>query len=147
MAARLPKNPPATNANARNTMRANRARDTGPELALRAALRKAGLRGYRVNMKGIPGRPDIAFTRYKLAIFVHGCFWHRCPHCSLALPKSHRAFWRKKFELNQERDDRKLRSLDSAGWSSLIFWECELEADVGECVIRTVRAISEASDS
>lgn len=128
-------------------MRANRRRNTGPELALRAALRAAGLLGYRVDLKGVPGRPDIAFTRHKLAVFVHGCFWHRCPSCRLELPKSNRAFWRHKFEANQERDERKRLGLEAIGWGVLEIWECEIERDLARCVARVERAIANAIDS
>ena len=67
-------------------MRANRARNTGPELRLRKALREAGLGGYRLNWKKAPGRPDIAYPGRKVAIFVHGCYWHHCPRCYPNLP-------------------------------------------------------------
>jgi DNA mismatch endonuclease (patch repair protein) len=119
-------------------MRANRRRDTGPERLLRAALRREGLRGYRLAVANLPGRPDIAFPRLRLAIFVHGCFWHRCPHCQPPLPKAHRAFWRRKFELNSERDERKRRHLEAAGWDVLEFWECKVKEDpAGEaCRVR-----------
>lgn len=147
MAARLLRSPPASSPGRRNIMRAIKSRDTGPELALRSAFREAGFSGYRVNMKGVPGRPDIAFTRYKLAIFVHGCFWHRCPKCNLALPKRHRDYWLKKFKSNVERDERNLRSLDAAGWASLVFWECQIRKKIDACVTRTIRVLSEAKDS
>lgn len=127
-------------------MRANRRRNTGPELALRAALRAAALLGYRVDLKGVPGRPDIAFTKHKLAIFVHGCFWHRCPTCKLGMPKTNRAFWRRKFEANQERDERKRLGLEAIGWGVLEIWECEIERDVIRCVARVERAIARAVD-
>src|ERR1041385_8432636 len=129
MARVLPESPPASSMNARSSMRGNRARDSRPELALRAALRLAGLRGYRIAAKGLPGRPDIAFTRQKLAVFVHGCFWHRCPYCQPRPPKAHASFWRRKFELNAERDDRKRRELEAVGWDVLEIWECELRSE------------------
>src|SRR5262249_8203047 len=100
---------------------------TGPELALRRALSNAGLKGYRVNLAGVPGRPDIAFTRYKLALFVHGCFWHRCPVCNPPAPKRHYRFWRDKFKATIERDERTRLRLERLGWSPLEFWECEVE--------------------
>lgn len=107
-------------------MRANRARNTGPERALRKALREAGLGGYRLNWKKAPGRPDIAYPGRKLAIFVHGCYWHRCPKCHPVLPKSNTEFWSRKFELNRERDSRKRHQLEGAGWRVLELWECDL---------------------
>ena len=97
-------------------MRANRARDTGPERRLRQALREARLGGYRLNWRKAPGRPDIAYPGRKVAIFVHGCYWHHCPRCYPNLPKSNPEFWARKFELNRERDARKRRDLEAIGW-------------------------------
>ncbi len=110
-------------------MRGNRARDTGPERRLRAALRAAGYPGYRLNWKRAPGRPDIAYPGRRVAIFVHGCYWHRCPRCRPELPQANRAFWARKFELNQERDARKRAQLESAGWQVVEAWECEIRSD------------------
>jgi DNA mismatch endonuclease (patch repair protein) len=107
-------------------MRANRARDTGPERRLRRALREAGLGGYRLNWRKAPGRPDIAYPGRKLAIFVHGCYWHHCPRCYPDLPKSNPEFWARKFELNRERDARKTALLESSGWRVLEAWECDI---------------------
>ncbi len=115
-------------------MSANKGKDTGPELELRRNLWKNGLRGYRIHPKNIPGRPDIAYTRYKLAIFMHGCFWHRCPKCNLHLPKSHTQFWEDKFQKNVERDIKKKIELESLGWKVLVIWECELIKDIGNCI-------------
>jgi DNA mismatch endonuclease (patch repair protein) len=98
-------------------MRANRAKDTGPERRLRTALREAGYPGYRLNWKNAPGRPDIAYPGRKVAIFVHGCFWHHCLRCHPDLPKSNPEFWARKFELNRERDARKRRMLEAEGWT------------------------------
>jgi DNA mismatch endonuclease (patch repair protein) len=147
LTARRLTNPPPTSEGVRASMRANRARDTGPEIRLRSALRRAGLTGYRVAPKGLPGRPDIAFTKHKLALFVHGCYWHRCPHCTPRLPRSHAAFWRVKFEQNVVRDERKRRELDLAGWEVLEIWECEIGARIDDCVARVRRALATAQDS
>ena len=118
-------------------MSRNRARDTKPELALRRALWAAGLRGYRTHARGIPGRPDIAFTRARVAVFVHGCFWHGCPEHS-HLPRSNSAFWKAKFERNRARDARKEADLLAAGWVVLTFWEHEVASDLARA-IRLVR--------
>lgn len=115
-------------------MRANRARDTGPERRLRQALREAGLGGYRLNWRKAPGRPDIAYPGRKVAIFVHGCFWHHCPRCHPNLPKSNPDFWARKFELNRERDARKRANLELIGWSVLEVWECDLRERVAGVV-------------
>jgi DNA mismatch endonuclease (patch repair protein) len=107
-------------------MRANRAGNTGPELRLRRALRDAGLGGYRLNWRKAPGRPDIAYPGRKVAIFVHGCYWHHCPRCYPNLPKSNPEFWARKFELNHERDARKRANLEKAGWTVVETWECDV---------------------
>ena len=107
-------------------MSANRGRSTGPEMALRHALWVLGIRGYRLHVKEVPGRPDITFTRERIAVFVHGCFWHRCPHCRLPLPRTHTEWWRAKFEANQRRDKEKTRLLHGTGWRVLTLWECRI---------------------
>lgn len=122
-------------------MSANRGKDTGPEIALRKALWAAGLRGFRVNLKDLPGRPDIVFTKRRLAIFVHGCFWHRCPICQTCTPKSHERFWAEKFERNVSRDARNLDELKTQGWRTIVVWECELKDDIDGIVRRIGRDI------
>jgi len=114
-------------------MSKNRGKDTGPELALRRVLRDTGLAGYRLHWKKVPGRPDLAYPGKKIAIFVHGCFWHRCPYCNLPLPKSHTDFWSKKFEKNKKRDSSKIVKLESEGWDVLVIWECEIKEDIRGC--------------
>ena len=104
-----------------------RAKNTKPELLLRRALCEAGLRGYRLHWKKAPGRPDICYPSKKIAIFVHGCFWHRCPHCKPTMPKSHQAFWREKFRKNKLRDKRKEQLLKKDGWKAFSFWECRVQ--------------------
>ena len=83
-------------------MRGNVRAGTKPELALRRLLRQAGYSGYRLHWKKAPGTPDVAYPGRKLAIFVNGCFWHRCPLCIPPLPKSHAEFWETKFARNLE---------------------------------------------
>jgi DNA mismatch endonuclease (patch repair protein) len=111
------------------TMSAIRAKNTKPELGLRKALRAVGIPGYRLHWKKAPGRPDIAFPGRKVAIFVHGCFWHRCPICNLSLPKSHTDWWNQKLERNKLRDEEKVHALETAGWTVLVFWEHDIRAD------------------
>lgn len=123
-------------------MRANRGRDTGPELALRWALRAAGLSGYRTHPKGLPGRPDLVLSKVRIAVFVHGCFWHRCQRCDLPLPKSNARYWQEKFDRNVERDSRKGRALRAAGYHVLTIWECQLKSDPAKCVERVRSAVS-----
>lgn len=114
-------------------MSANTGKNTKPETTFRKALRDVGIPGYRLHWKKAPGRPDIAYPGKKIAIFVHGCYWHRCPHCDLPLPKSHTDFWAEKFRKNKERDAKKKASLESEGWDVLVFWECQIKRDVMAC--------------
>ena len=106
-------------------MSANKAKNTTPELLVRKYLWKDGFRGYRLNYKKVVGRPDIAFSKKNIAIFVHGCFWHRCPICDLELPKSNRGFWKEKFRKNRERDKKKIDTLENNGWRTFVIWECQ----------------------
>lgn len=115
-------------------MKANRGKDTAPEIMLRKALYSNGLTGYRLHLKKIPGTPDIVYPGKKIAIFVNGCFWHRCPFCKPELPKSNTDFWASKFRANKKRDERKESLLVEMGWNVLVIWECEIESDVLWCV-------------
>ena len=138
-------NPPASSPAVRAVMRANRARDTGPERRLRKALREAGLGGYRLNWKKAPGRPDIAYPGERSTIFVHGCYWHHCPRCYPNLPKSNPEFWARKFELNRERDARKRRESQLAAW--VVIEACGVPryaGDIGSVTFR-VRAAVDSS--
>ena len=133
---RLGANPPPTSPTVTNVMRANKARNTKPEIALRKALVAAGITGYRLHWRKVPGRPDIAFPRLKLAVFVYGCYWHRCERCRLPLPKSNTSFWSLKFDLNKERDHRKRVELEKVGWEVIDVWECEIKDSLDDCVVR-----------
>ena len=97
--------------------------DTAVEIALRRELHGLGLR-YRVNLRGLPGTPDIAFTKTKIAVFVDGCFWHRCPDHGV-MPKSNTDWWKTKLDGNVERDRRKDRELESMDWLPVHVWEHE----------------------
>ena len=99
------------------TMSRIRAKHTGPELAVRRALCERGLTGYRLHYAKAPGKPDIAFVGRKVAVFVHGCFWHGCPHCQPRRPKTHKAFWNAKLDRNTERDAEKAKALKQADWT------------------------------
>ena len=102
-----------------------RGKDTEPEMLLRRELRSRGI-GYRLHAPDLPGRPDVVFRGARLAVFVHGCFWHRHPGCPKAtVPKTESRFWTDKFERNVERDRRKTAQLIAAGWEVGVLWECE----------------------
>ena len=125
-------------------MKANKNKDTKPEVTLRKALREAGYPGYRLHWKKAPGHPDIAYPGRKVAIFVNGCFWHRCPHCNLPLPKRNLEYWIPKFERNVERDQREQNDLKNAGWTVIVVWECELK-DLESVLSRIVSSLDAKS--
>jgi len=108
-------------------MQGNKSKDTKPELKVRKLLRDAGFSGYRLQWKKAPGRPDIAYPGRKIAIFVNGCFWHRCPKCNLPTPKTNPEYWEEKFCRNVKRDKQKVKELEEAGWTVFVIWECELK--------------------
>ena len=100
--------------------------NTKPEVALRRALWRRGFR-YRVNVKNLPGSPDIVLPKHRTVVFVHGCFWHGHNGCKeFTVPKTNTEFWVKKVARNQERDQEVWRKLEAKGWSVVIVWECEL---------------------
>jgi DNA mismatch endonuclease, patch repair protein len=116
MSVYLGKAPKASSAHVTKSMKSNTAQGTRPELKLRKALSNKKIKGYRLNHKHIPGRPDIVFTKKKLAVFINGCYWHRCPKCRLSLPKTNTIFWKNKFIRNKTRDRLKTRRLRALGW-------------------------------
>ena len=129
-----------------HVMQANKSKNTKPELLVRAALRDAGFPGYRLHWKPCSGRPDICYPGRKVAIFVNGCFWHRCPHCNLPMPKSNVDFWKAKFDRNRARDAHNHEELVSDGWTVVVVWECALKRGRFETTMRNVvRAIQLAS--
>ena len=100
-------------------------KDTGPEMLLRSALHRAGLR-YRLHDRKLSGSPDLVFSRYRVVIFVHGCYWHSHGCYKSTIPKSRREFWKDKFRTNRERDERNVTLLCEGGWRVLTVWECVL---------------------
>jgi DNA mismatch endonuclease, patch repair protein len=134
-------------------MRSMPRRDTSVEMALRRELHRLGLR-YRVHVRHLPGTPDIALTRARVAVFVDGCFWHQCPQHGTA-PKNNSAWWAAKLDGNVERDRRKDVQLREIGWAPVHVWEhedpaaaaAEIYAIWRERVIRSAGQIGEASDS
>lgn len=102
-----------------------RGKDTKPELIVRSFLHRAGLR-FRLHVK-LPGKPDLVLRKYRTAIFVHGCFWHRHEDCRYATtPASNAKFWREKFAGNVQRDAQVKRQLEEQGWRVEVVWSCQL---------------------
>lgn len=118
-----------------------RGKNTRPELALRRALHARGFR-YRLHDKRLPGKPDLILPRFRAAIFVHGCFWHRHEGCKYATtPATRPEFWQAKFRENMERDQRNIDALLALGWRVAVVWECEIRENLVEAVGRTERWI------
>ena len=110
-------------------MSANRPEKTGPEELLYSIIPNVHDYVIERNSKMLTGKPDIAFIDFKLAVFVHGCFWHQCPHCKKVLPKHNSEFWNKKFQDNKRRDRAKARLLRAEGWRVIQIWECRLKSN------------------
>src|SRR5262245_50158594 len=107
-----------------------RQRGTPAERIVAGVCRELGLR-YRLNVKSLPGSPDLANKAHHWAIFVHGCFWHQHPSCPKAtLPKRNSGFWRDKFKSNRLRDARKIRELRATGFKVIVIWQCQTENPV-----------------
>lgn len=120
--------------------------DTKPEILLRTALWSAGLRGWRKNLKGVPGTPDVAFTRYKLAVFVDGDFWHgrdfESRKTRLAAGNNG-SYWVQKIEANLARDARQMAELERLGWVTLRFWSRDVTRDPDACATEVKRKLEE----
>ncbi len=122
-------------------MAAIRGKNTKPELALRAALRQAGATGYRIHRKEIPGRPDVAFMRWGVAVFVDGVFWHGHPD-HWDPEKASSDYWRIKIARNIERDRSADNTLTEMGWAVVRMWDQDVKANVTECARRVTDALN-----
>ena len=121
-------------------MRRVKGRDTSPELAVRRILRAAGI-GYRLGGCGLPGRPDLVMKGRRIALFVHGCFWHGhdCRR-GARRPKANAHYWLTKVERNRARDVRNVADLTALGWRVIVVWECEMKTpDFADRLIADVR--------
>ena len=124
-------------------MSSNRSRNTKPELILRKELRNHGFPGYRLHWRKASGRPDICYPGRKIAIFVNGCYWHRCPKCNLSIPKTNSNFWINKFEQNVKRDSENIKLLIDKDWSYIVLWECDIKKDLESCLESVLALIRE----
>ncbi len=120
-----------------------RAKNTKPELKLRKALCDNGSSGYRLHWKNAPGRPDICYPGKKIAIFVNGCYWHRCPYCNPSFPKTHISFWENKFNNNIKRDKRKIKELKRLGWKVATIWECQINKKLDKVVLKIKKIVNQ----
>jgi DNA mismatch endonuclease (patch repair protein) len=121
--------PAASSAAVTAVMKANKKKNSRPEIAVRRALYRLGYR-YRLYARDLPGNPDIVLRGRKKVIFVHGCFWHQHPESRCPLrshPKSNMQYWGPKLRRNRERDRENKRKIAEMGWQCLTVWECELD--------------------
>lgn len=122
-------------------MRAVKSKDTKPELILRRALHRRGLR-FRLNVRHLPGTPDLVFPRFRAIVFVHGCFWHGhdCPR-GARIPKTNTDYWLGKIDRNKTRDAANCAALEALGWRVQTVWECDLKAvePVANAVAKWIR--------
>lgn len=108
-------------------MSAVRSKDTQPELIVRKLAHKLGYR-FRLYRKDLPGKPDLVFPKYRVCIFLHGCFWHQHKGCKRsARPKTNTDFWNTKLDKNVERDQRIKKQLEKLGWKVVTIWECQIK--------------------
>ena len=115
-----------------------RGKDTRPEVRLRKLLWSEGIRGYRIHYR-LFGKPDIVFTKKKIAIFIDGCFWHKCPVCYQE-PETRKDFWIKKIQSNIDRDKKVDETLKNDGWTVIRIWEHEIRKDP-ENAVRKITAL------
>lgn len=117
-----------------------RGKDTKPELVLRHALHRLGLR-YRLHVSDLPGRPDITLPKHRAVIEVQGCFWHRHQNCEFCTaPASNKGFWKTKFDETVKRDKRNLAALRKLGWRVAIVWECSVKEQGAEAIAERILA-------
>jgi DNA mismatch endonuclease (patch repair protein) len=136
--------PAPSSLNARNTMRANRS-VSGVEQSLRKAVWALGGRGYRVRSH-LPGHPDLIFPSERIAVFVHGCFWHLCPTCKPPRPKANADFWATKLDQNVLRDRRVENELSEEGWEVVVIWEHAIRASAEDAARGLLALRSERRD-
>lgn len=103
-----------------------RAKDTKPELVIRSALHRRGLR-FKLHDASLPGKPDLVFPKFHAVVFIHGCFWHRHECQYFKWPRSNRVFWRSKLQGNARRDTLTVDNLRNVGWRVCVLWECALK--------------------
>ena len=121
-------------------------KDTKIEVMVRQYLFHYGFR-FRKNDKRYPGKPDVVLPKYKTAIFVHGCFWHRHEGCKLATtPKTRTEFWTEKFAKNVANDRKHYEQLKEMGWNVIVIWECELENDFEITMEQVVQKLCESRE-
>lgn len=116
-----------------------RGKDTKPEVKFRKYIFSRGIRGYRIS-SNLLGKPDIVFNKYKIVIFIDGCFWHKCPQCYKE-PDTNKKFWRKKISDNVKRDKKVNIKLSENGWQIMRFWEHEINNNLNKCYLNLYKEL------
>ena len=114
-------------------------KNTQPEIKFRKYLLSKGIRGYRIHLK-ILGKPDIVFSKYKIAVFIDGCFWHKCPKCFIE-PETNKDFWMEKINGNVKRDKETNDILTKRGWKVIRFWEHEINNNINKCFLDSYKEL------
>jgi len=117
-------------------------KDTSPELAVRRHIHNLGYR-YRLGSK-LPGKPDLVFPRQRLAVFIHGCYWHRHGCHNTSTPGTNTDFWQSKFDRTVQRDREVESTLHQLGWKTLVLWECDIERDISHATEGLRRLLDES---
>ena len=133
--------PPSSTQTVHRIMAANRGKNTTIERKLRRGLSAVGAPRSRAHFRVGPTRVDLAFPSQHVAVQIHGCFWHHCPRCNLPIPRTNRAYWRRKFAINRSRDARSKREIRKVGWKLIEVWEHEIDEDLQACCHRVVDVI------
>jgi DNA mismatch endonuclease (patch repair protein) len=119
-----------------------RGKNTKPEMILRSELFRLGFR-FRVHKKDLPGKPDIVLPKYRMAIFVHGCFWHYHNACREGrIPSTNSNFWKVKLQKNITRDEENIKALRKDKWRVIVIWECEIEKQLDKILKKITRKIT-----
>lgn len=135
------RSPEPKNSTVSKVMSSIKSVNSKPELLLRKNLFNMGLRGYRKNYKELPGKPDIVYTKQKLAIFINGCYWHGCEICGWSPPKHNTEFWIDKINKNRQRDIAKKEKLESLGYTVMTVWEHEIKKNIKEVLFKIYNAL------
>ncbi|MBR4265133.1 MAG: DNA mismatch endonuclease Vsr [Bacteroidales bacterium] len=116
---------------------------TKPEIRVRKWLWQRGFR-YRLNVKSVPGKPDVVLRKYRTAVFVNGCFWHGHENCKkFRVPKTRTEFWSEKISRNRRRDAKNQEILTANGWQVIVIWECELDSDFEKTMRKTEHLLNQ----
>lgn len=114
---------------------------TSLELKVRKYLFNKGFR-YRINVKSLPGKPDVVMKKYNTVIFINGCFWHKHENCYRSnIPKTNSNYWIEKLSKNVERDKKNIEQLKSDGWNVIVLWECKIEKDFDNTMKQVIENI------